>query len=380
MKLVIFGLTVSSSWGNGHATLWRGLCRELGKRGHDVVFFEQDVAYYAAHRDLTELPGGTLVLYAEFESAAVLARRQLADADVAIVTSYCPHAVAFTKVVVESNVALRVFYDLDTPVTLARLRAGQEVSYIGPRGLRDFDLVLSFTGGKALDDLVTVLGARRTAVLYGSVDPSVHGPVPPMDRYRSDLSYLGTYAEDRQATLDRLFVSAAHSAPAKVFLLGGSQYPESFPWTENMFFVRHVPPPDHSAFYCSSRFTLNVTRSAMATMGFCPSGRLFEAAACGVPIISDAWPGLDRFFTPGEEILMARTSADVVAALGLSDHERARIGRAARDRALEQHTAATRVAELERALDDAQDAMLRGLLNCGPAQPAPSAEAERCSA
>ena len=373
MKLVIFGLTVSSSWGNGHATLWRGLCRELAKRGHDVVFFERDVAYYASNRDLHALPGGSLVLYPDFESAVPLARRHLAQADIAIVTSYCPDAVDFTDVVIESNVALRVFYDLDTPVTLSAVRAGRTVDYVGLRGLSDFDLVLSFTGGSALTELQRSLGARRTAALYGTVDPSLHGPVPAMDRYRCDLSYLGTYAEDRQAALDRLFVSPANLTPARGFVLGGSQYPDSFPWTENMRFVRHVPPADHSAFYCSSRFTLNVTRRTMAEMGFCPSGRLFEAAACGVPIITDVWEGLDQFFTPGEEVLVARTTEDVLQALGASDHERQRIARAARERVLEQHTASVRVTELERLLDDTQAAVLAGLLQVPT--PAPVAHA-----
>jgi spore maturation protein CgeB len=362
MKLVIFGLTVSSSWGNGHATLWRGLCRELAKRGHDVVFFERDVAYYASHRDLHALPGGSLVLYPDFESAVPLARRHLAQADVAIVTSYCPDAVDFTDVVIESNVALRVFYDLDTPVTLAAVAAGRTVDYVGPRGLSDFDLVLSFTGGKALTELTRVLGARRTAVLYGSVDPSLHGPVPTMDRYRCDLSYLGTYAEDRQAMLDRLFVSPAHLLRTRSFLLGGSQYPDNFPWADNMSYVRHVQPPEHPAFFCSSRLTLNVTRRMMAEMGYCPSGRLFEAAACGVPIVTDAWEGMERFFTPGEQIIVARTTEDVVQALSLDDRERLRISRAARERTLDEHTAGVRVTELERVLDHTQAAVLAGLL------------------
>src|SRR5690242_2714714 len=168
MKLVIFGLTISSSWGNGHATLWRGLLRALCRRGDRVVFYERDVPYYAAHRDLAELPaGGMLCLYDDWQEASTRARGDLADADVAIVTSYCPDAVDATALVLSSKAALRVFYDLDTPVTLARLAAGERVEYLPPRGLGEFDLVLSFTGGQALDALKTQLGARRAEPLYG---------------------------------------------------------------------------------------------------------------------------------------------------------------------------------------------------------------------
>lgn len=374
MKLVIFGLTVSSSWGNGHATLWRGLCRALSRRGHEVVFFERDVSYYASHRDLTDLPGGKLELYGELADVLPLARKHLAGADVAMVTSYCPDAVALTELLLESRVGLRVFYDLDTPVTLAHLRTGGAVDYIGPRGLRDFDLVLSFTGGAALEQLSALLGAKRTAVLYGSVDPNLHGPARVLDHYRCDLSYLGTYAEDRQAALDRLLVSAAKRAPQHTFLIGGAQYPESFPWAPNIWFVRHVPPPDHPEFYSSCRFTLNVTRRAMADMGYCPSGRLFEAAACGAPLISDYWQGLDAFFTPGSEIVVARDTQDVVSALAMSEEQRLRIARAARERVLHEHTAEHRVEELERTLERARAAV------AGEAGWLPGAGADRTAA
>ena len=350
MKLVIFGLTVSSSWGNGHATLWRGLCRALIERGHEIAFFERDVPYYSAHRDLRELPRGELVLYSEWTEVLPRARRHLAEADVGMVTSYCPDGVAASETIHDSRAKLRVFYDLDTPVTLNQVRNGEPVAYLGPRGLADFDLVLSFTGGAALRELKTRLGARRVAPLYGSVDPSVHLPVPPVEAYRSDLSYLGTYAQDRQRALTRLFIEPAKVAPAFRFLIGGALYPEEFPWTANIFFARHVAPSEHAAFYCSSRLTLNVTRAAMAEMGYCPSGRLFEAAACGTPILSDYWEGLEQFFQPGSEILVAEHTEDAVRALQLSGAELTRISRAARERVLTEHTAERRAQELERAL------------------------------
>ncbi len=346
MRLVVFGLTVSSSWGNGHATLWRGLLRALHGLGHTCTFFERDVPYYAAHRDTVELPYADLRLYSDWRQVQGPVRRALEEADVAVVTSYCPDGPAAAALVLDSPVAVRVFYDLDTPVTLERLRAGEAVPYLPEQGLADFDLVLSYTGGPALRELTSRLGARRVAPLYGSVDPEIHGPTDGVDRFRAGLSYLGTYAADRQAALERLFVETARRLPAERFVVGGAQYPASFPWTPNIFFVRHVPPQEHAAFYCSSRATLNVTRRDMANMGYCPSGRLFEAAACGVPVISDLWPGLEDFFAPEREILPARDTRDVVAALALPSTELARIGGAARERTLAEHSASRRAAEL----------------------------------
>jgi spore maturation protein CgeB len=353
MKLVIFGLSVSSSWGNGHATLWRGLIRAFAARGHRIVFYERDVPYYASHRDLTELPGLDLVLYPDWEAVAGAARRNLDDADVAIVTSYCPDGIAASEEALNSGAQLRVFYDLDSPVTLDRLGRGEPIAYIGPRGLRDFDLVLSYTGGRALDQLRERLGAVRVAPLYGSVDPEVHRPVAPAAHYSADLSYLGTYAEDRQDALEALLVTPARLLPDRRFVIGGALYPHDFPWTANIMFVRHLPPAEHPAFYSSSRLTLNITRRAMARMGYCPSGRLFEAAACGTAIITDSWDGLAEFFAPGSELLLARGSDDVVEAIGSPAGELEKIGRAARERTLAEHTAEHRAREMERLFESA---------------------------
>ena len=352
MKIVIFGLAISSSWGNGHATLWRGLVRALVRRGHDVTFFERDVPYYAAHRDLTAIEGGELVLYERWADVRARARALLADADVGMVTSYCPDGIAATALLVESAAPVRAFYDLDTPVTLAEVAAGRPVGYLGPRGLRDFDLVLSYTGGAALDGLRDLLGARRVVPLYGSVDPEVHRPVPGGAADRADLSYLGTYAADRQGGVETLFVEPARRLPRRRFVLAGAQYPDDFPWTANIYFVPHVAPPAHPAFYGASRLTLNVTRSTMALLGHCPSGRLFEAAACGVPIVSDWWEGLDRFFTPGVEILVARGADDAAAAIQADAEALAAIARRARERTLDEHTAEHRARELERAVGE----------------------------
>jgi spore maturation protein CgeB len=346
MKLVVFGLTMSSSWGNGHATLWRGIDAALARRGHRLEFFERDAPWYSAHRDLPGLPGGRLHLYAGWEEALPIARKALQDADAAVVTSYCADGPNASELVAESDVRCKVFYDMDTPVTVERAQAGHRPEYIGPRGLRDFDLVLSFTGGGALDALRALFGARRTATLYGSVDPEVHRPAAPLERFRGAISYLGTYAKNRQRALETLFLEPARRMPDRRFMIAGAQYPADFPWTPNVWFVSHLPPEQHAAFFCSSPLTLNVTRAPMAAMGFCPSGRLFEAAACAVPVLTDVWEGIDHFFRPGEEILVAGRTEEAQEAISRSPEELRRIGDAAQERALQEHTAERRTEEL----------------------------------
>jgi spore maturation protein CgeB len=351
MKIIIFGLTISSTWGNGHGTLWRGLCRALHAGGHDLVFYEQDVPYYAAQRDLETAPWCRIVLYPSWNEVRAEACRDLADADVAMVTSYCPDGPVASAAVLDSRAARKVFYDLDSPITLERVRRGDTVPYLPFEGLAGFDLVLSYAGGIALEGLKASLGARAVAPLYGSVDPSVHHPVPPVAARRNDLSYLGTYAADRQEALDRFFLAPADALRARRFALAGSQYPGDFPWRENVFYFSHMTPADHPAFFCSSSLTLNVTRAAMVETGFCPSGRLFEASACGTPVISDWWEGLDQFFEPDREVLIANDTGDVIDAFGRSDEERRRIGLQARERTLACHTAAVRASQLERLLE-----------------------------
>jgi spore maturation protein CgeB len=278
------------------------------------------------------------VLFQEWEDVRARAREVLQDADAAIVTSYCTDAVAATAEILDANRPLAVFYDLDTPVTLSRVQAGERVVYLPPNGLHDFDLVLSYTGGAALNDLRDQLGARDVEPLYGHVDPDLHQPVDANEGYRADLSYLGTYAADRQPTLERLFVEPARRRPAQRFLIGGAQYPDTFPWTDNVFFVRHLPPSEHAAFFSSSRLTLNVTRAAMARVGWCPSGRLFEAAACGAAILSDDWAGFDEFYERNDEVLIAHDTHEALQALDLPDAALRRVARAARERTLDEHT------------------------------------------
>jgi spore maturation protein CgeB len=311
------------------------------------------VPYYAGARDLFEIPGGRLVLYSSWEDVRSIARSSVMEADAAIVTSYCPDALTATDLILSEDRATPVFYDLDTPITLAKMQAGEPVPYIGPSGLDGFALVLSFTGGQQLfDEFRRKLGARDIRPLYGHVDADLHRPVPAEAHYRADLSYLGTYSEDRQSGLEALFVAPARSRQDLRFLIGGAQYPPDFPWSPNIYFVRHLPS-EHAPFFASSRATLNVTRPAMAEMGWCPSGRLFEAAACGAPLLSDSWVGLEDFFQPGEEILLAEDAADTLAALQLHGDQLSGMAGRARERTLDQHSSNKRAGDLVDLLEQA---------------------------
>jgi spore maturation protein CgeB len=352
LRFCIFGLTISSAWANGHATPWRGLLRALRSDGHQATFFERNTDYYAAHRDLIEPDFCDLVLYDDWNAIAPRARAAVGNADVAMVTSYCPDGLAACRLVLDAPRTLKAFYDLDTPVTLAALAEhGVAIPggarYLAADLIPEFDLYLSFTGGPLLDELRRRWGARRIAPLYGSVDPDLHGPVasPPAE-FRCALGYLGTYAADRQASLERLLVEPARERSADRFAVVGSLYPRDIQWPTNVHLRWHLDPDEHAAFYSANRITLSITRQAMLEWGYTPSGRLFEAASCGTPVLTDRFAGLEEFFAPGQEILVADGPAQVHAALDLSDSELRRIGAAARQKTLAQHTGANRAREL----------------------------------
>jgi spore maturation protein CgeB len=345
MNIVVLGLSVTSSWGNGHATTYRALLRALHERGHHVFFFERDVPWYAAHRDLPAPPFCRTVLYDSVDALRRDGKEAVRDADFVIVGSFVPDGIEVGVWVTATARGPVAFYDIDTPVTVAALRRG-ECSYLSAELLRAFDLYLSFTGGPLLRRIEAELGARRAAPLYCSVDPEHYRP---MDReIRWDLGYMGTYSMDRQPSLARMLVQPAWSAPERRFVVAGPQYPAGLDWPGNVERIEHLPPSRHCAFYNEQRFTLNVTRADMIAAGHSPSVRLFEAAACGVPVISDAWPGLDEFFTPGEEILVPDGGWNVPAILtGVGEEERVEIGKRARRRVLAAHTAQHRAVELE---------------------------------
>jgi spore maturation protein CgeB len=345
MNIVILGLSITSSWGNGHATTYRALVRALAQRGHDVLFLERDAEWYAGNRDLPNPPYCRTRLY---ESVAQLENRhaqELRDADLVVVGSYVPDGIAIGDLVHRVAHGVTAFYDIDTPVTLARLKHGG-VDYISTEQIRRYDLYLSFTGGPTLERLQDRFGAKLARPLYCSVDPDLYFPEPAAEAY--DLGYLGTYSDDRQPTLDSLMLEAARRWSDGRFAVAGPQYPESIEWPPNVTRVMHLSPSEHRRFYNQMRFTLNVTRQQMVRAGYSPSVRLFEAAACATPIISDVWDGLDRLFLPNIEILIARRASDTLSYLReIREDERRQIGKAARRRVLTAHTAMHRAVELE---------------------------------
>ncbi len=345
LRIVIIGLSITSSWGNGHATTYRGLVRELVRRGHDVLFLEHDKPWYASNRDLPNPPYGRTELYESVHDLKNLFVDDVRNADVVIVGSYVPQGVEVGQWVTRSAGGLRAFYDIDTPVTLAKLARG-DYEYLSPELIPHYDLYLSFTGGPTLRRLEREFGSPRARALYCSVDPDLY--FPEKVELRWDLGYLGTYSPDRQPTLESLLISPARKWARGRFVVAGPQYPDSVNWPANVARIEHLPPAEHRSFYASQRFTLNVTRADMIRAGYSPSVRLFEAAACGVPIISDNWDGLGTFFKIGEEIQVASNSEDVLSILqATSEAERRRIAQAARQRVLAAHTAAHRAAELE---------------------------------
>jgi len=345
MQIAILGLSITSSWGNGHATTYRALVKALAARGHRVRFFERDVPWYAENRDLPRPPFAEVTLYGSLDE---LRRRHAAavrDADLVIVGSYVPEGIAAGDWVRAEARGLVAFYDIDTPVTLAALERGG-TEYLAPRQIPAYDLYLSFTGGPTLRRIERQLGSPMARPLYCAVDPELYAPQPAEPAW--DLGYMGTYSPDRQPPLERLLLEPARAMPERLFVVAGPMYPDDIRWPGNVQRLAHVSPGEHRAFYCRQRFTLNITRADMIRAGWSPSVRLFEAAACGVPIISDDWPGLSELFRPHHEILIARTADDVAHYLRTLDPaESAQIGARARRRVLAEHTADHRARELE---------------------------------
>jgi spore maturation protein CgeB len=346
MKLVVLGLSLSSSWGNGHATTFRALLRSFAARGHDILFLERDAPWYANQRDLADPDFCRLEFYADLAGLERW-RGAIAEADAVIVGSYVPEGVAVGRFVQDVAQGVTAFYDIDTPVTLAKLERG-DFEYLSPDVIPGYDVYLSFTGGPTLDHLEQAYGSPAARALYCSVDPDAYPPLDVPKRW--DLSYLGTYSPDRQPTLERLLIEPARALPDRRFVVAGPQYPADIDWPANVDRIDHLPPAEHAAFYSASRFTLNVTRADMIRAGWSPSVRLFEAASCGTPIISDIWKGICELLTPGEEIILAEDGAAVIAALSADADA---LGAAARKRVLAAHTAAHRAAELETYLTEA---------------------------
>jgi spore maturation protein CgeB len=351
-RIVILGLSITSSWGNGHATTYRGLVRELARRRHHVTFLERDVPWYASNRDLPAPPYGTTQLYRSVEELRGRYAECVGHADLVIVGSYVPDGIDVGRWVCSTARGVTAFYDIDTPVTLAGLAAGT-CTYLSRDLIPSYDLYLSFTGGPTLDRLERQYGARSARAFYCSFDPAVYHPEPNAARW--DLGYMGTYCPTRQPGLERLMLSAARHAPDRQFVVAGPGYPDDTHWPAHVTRIDNVPASEHRSFYTSQRFTLNLTRADMVRAGYSPSVRLFEAAACGVPIISDYWRGIEAVLEPEREILIAESARDTLRYLNtLPERARSSIARRARRRVLAEHTAEHRAVELERHLADAR--------------------------
>jgi spore maturation protein CgeB len=351
LKITVFGLTISSSWGNGHATPYRAILRALHRLGHEITFFERDVPYYGLRRDFDFSDYCDLVLYPTWQSVRSRALAVAAESDAVMVGSYCPEGALISDEVLSLPRPVHLFYDLDTPITIENLKSG-DLDYVRRDQMNSFDLYLSFTGGRILNKLESEWNVRRARPLYGCVDPEAHTRAAVREDFRCDLSYMGTYAADRQHKLDKLFLEPAASMQDASFVLAGSLYPKNWSWPENVRRFDHIAPSDHSAYYSSSRTTLNITREGMARSGYCPSGRFFEAAACGTPILSDWFEGLESFFCPGEEVLIVGDAEDVSTALNSSEAELSRVAHYARERVLTEHTGDARAEQLLSYLDE----------------------------
>jgi spore maturation protein CgeB len=353
LDVVVLGLSITSSWGNGHATTYRALVHALADRGHRVLFLERDVPWYAANRDLPAPIVGRVALYGSLVELRERFAPELRAADLVVIGSYVPEGTEAARLVQELARGTTAFYDIDTPVTLARL-ARAECEYLVPELVPGFDLYLSFTGGPTLGRIERELGAPLARALYCSADPDVHHPQASPPRW--DLGYVGTYGADRQPALERLLVEPARRRSALRFCVAGPQYPRDLSWPPNVERIEHLPPSQHAAFYAAQRFTLNVTRADMVRAGYSPSVRLFEAAACGTPVLSDAWPGIETIFAPGREILLASTTEEALRVVeGLPEEERRTLGERARRRVLLEHTPAHRACALEAYVREARE-------------------------
>jgi spore maturation protein CgeB len=322
-----------------------------------VLFLERNLPIYDQHRDLPNPPYVTTERYSSIVELRERFSRAMRDADLVVVGSFVPEGATVGAWITEECRGKVAFYDLDTPVTLSRLSHGDH-AYLTPALIPRYDLYLSATGGPTLERLERNHGAPRARALYCAADTDVYYPQPTPMRW--DLGYLGTYSDDRQSSVERLLLEPARRMRRGRFAVAGAQYPASLTWPDNLSRIEHLPPDEHRIFYNAQRFTLNLTRRAMIESGWSPSARLFEAAACGTPVLSDAWPGIETFFQPGEEILLVRSPEDVLRRLReMKEDKRLTVGQRARQRVFAEHTAMHRAETFERYTREVLDATSR---------------------
>ena len=354
MHIAFYGSSLLSSYWNGAATYYRGLLQALAAHGHDIIFFEPDAFERQQHRDIEPPDWAKVVVYPATEAGLrdVLARAAHADVvvkasgvgvfDTELLGGVLHHARPH---------ALRIFWDVDAPATLATLQA--EPDHVLRRNLGQLDMVLTYGGGAPVVNAYTALGATACVPIYNALDPATHFPVPGDPDLTADLGFLANRLPDREARMDEFFLAAAEQLPSKAFLLGGNGWHDK-QMPPNVRRIGHVPTARHNALNCSSLAVLNVARDSMAEVGFSPATRVFEAAGAGACLITDFWEGIEQFLEPGTEILVARDGQDVAEHLDRLTPARAQtIGRAARARCLAQHTYAQRAAQVHTLLTEA---------------------------
>jgi spore maturation protein CgeB len=351
MNVAFFGSSLTSAYWNGAATYYRGVIRALHERGHRVTFYEPDAYDRQRHRDMPDPPWAEVVVYPAEEHAALREVERARGADLVVKAS----GVGVFDDLLEAAVldlraadALVAFWDVDAPATLERLGRDPHDPFrtLVPR----YDLVLTYGGGDPVVAAYTALGARGCYPIYNGVDPDTHHPVESDPAFAATLAFLGNRLPDREARVDEFFLSVAEALPGSRFLLGGSGWDDK-PLPANVHYLGHVYTRDHNAFNRTPDAVLNVSRDSMASTGFSPATRVFEAAAAEACLVTDAWEGVERFFEPDREILVARSGAEVADHLrGLSPRRAREIGARARERALAEHTYAQRAIELERVL------------------------------
>lgn len=359
MRIAFFGSSLVSAYWNGACTYYRGIVRALDARGHRVIFYEPDAFDRQAHRDIDDPDWAEVVVYEPSDERTV---REVvagaADADVVVKASGVG---VFDAVLEEAVAALegpeaRIFWDVDAPATLASMEA--EAGEGGQHPLRElvpaYDMVFTYGGGQPVIDRYLALGARSCTPIYNALDPETHHPEPPRPELACDLAFLGNRLPDREARVEEFFFRAAEALPTSVLVLGGNGWEDRVEGLSNVRYLGHVPPGDHNALNRTALAVLNVSRESMASNGWSPATRVFEAAGAGACLITDEWRGVEDFLAPGEEVLVARDGAEVAELLAGLDPQRASaIGEAALERVLAEHTYDRRAEQVEAILEGA---------------------------
>ena len=348
MRIAFYGSSLLSSYWNGAATYYRGVLSDLARRGHAITFYEPDAFERQQHRDIDQPDWAKVVVYPATEAAAHKVIAEAANADVVVKASGVG---VFDDLLLEGVVAasrpaaIRIFWDVDAPATLAQISADPDHPI--RRVLPALDMVLTYGGGPPVVSAYEALGAARCVPIYNGLDASTHHPVVPDERYRCDLAFLGNRLPDREARVESFFVEPAARLADRSFLIGGNGW-DSRSLPQNVRNLGHVYTRDHNAFNATPLAVLNIARDSMATTGFSPATRVFEAAGAGGCLITDAWKGIELFLQPGEEVLVARDGQEVAELLEALTPERARaIGKAALRRVLADHTYSRRGAEVD---------------------------------